>query len=55
MTGEAYLPYQHSSAWIGEAMSRTSEWIVQLDDRDNDVLHDKVLRARARVANVTPC
>ena len=48
MTGEAYLPYQHSSAWIGEAMSRTSEWIVQLDDRDNDVLHDKVLRARAR-------
>ena len=38
--------YQHPSAWRGETMSRSSEWIVTLDEQDNQALHDAVQQAR---------
>ena len=40
-------PYEHASAWRGETMSRSSEWIVRLDAQDNEVLHRAVCDARS--------
>ena len=40
-------PYEHINAWRGDAMSRSTEWIVVLDQQDNEVLHRAVSDARA--------
>lgn len=40
-------PYQHASAWSGDTMSRSSEWIVTLDPQDNEALHRAVRGARS--------
>ncbi|WP_213956256.1 TauD/TfdA family dioxygenase [Variovorax sp. dw_954] len=40
-------PYEHASAWRGDAMSRSSEWIVRLDAQDNELLHRAVCDARS--------
>ena len=40
-------PYEHASAWRGDAMSRSTEWIVVLDQQDNEALHRAVCSARS--------
>ena len=40
-------PYEHASAWRGDTMSQSSEWIVRLDPQDNEVLHRAVCDARS--------
>jgi len=43
-----YGAYEHPSAWRGESMrDRSSEWVVSLDEQDNDALHAAVRTARA--------
>lgn len=39
--------YEHPSTWRGEAMRDCGEWIVTLDEQDNDALHAAVHEARA--------
>jgi Taurine catabolism dioxygenase TauD, TfdA family len=43
---ETYLPYQHPSTWIGEAMRGKTDWIVTLDESENDTLYRAVVQAR---------
>ncbi|MFM0658381.1 TauD/TfdA family dioxygenase [Paraburkholderia sediminicola] len=43
---ESYFPYQHPSAWIGEAMRGKTDWIVTLDESENDTLHRAVMQVR---------
>ncbi|MFJ4291819.1 TauD/TfdA family dioxygenase [Cupriavidus sp. NPDC089707] len=45
MTGP-YLPFQHPSAWTGEAMQATRKWTVTLDAEANDVIEHAVAQAR---------
>jgi hypothetical protein len=40
--------YEHPSAWTGEDMQRRTDWVLQLDHQDNDLLHRAVLQARRR-------
>jgi hypothetical protein len=40
-------PYEHPSAWRGDTMQQSSEWIVKLDPQDNEALHRAVRSARA--------
>lgn len=48
MAPETFEPYQHPSAWLGADMARSTDWVVALDERENDLLHAEVLRARQR-------
>jgi hypothetical protein len=45
---ESQLTYEHPSVWTGEAMRATRDWIMTLDDSDNEVIYQAVQRARRR-------
>lgn len=41
-------PYQHPSAWLGQGIAQSSDWVWRLSDEDNDRLYQAVRAARAR-------
>ena len=46
-------PYEHASAWRGDTMSRSSEWIVTMDSQDNEAL-ERAVRAAQSAGLVIP-
>lgn len=48
MTAMMTQPYSHPSAWRGEDMQRSTEWIFTLDDADNEELQAALLVARSK-------